>query len=261
MASGQAMTGICWRLTALLSRALEASEREAVLGDLAESGTAGAQALHGVLGLVVRRQVALWKDWRSWLALIAVSGPAATMLALSSVRLWGSYDLYFWIARNYADIDPAVLQETHLTLASGILLMARGSIVMACLAWTTGFVVGALSRRTIWVSGGLFCTLLLYGGVQSVPAPRILLALILVPALAGMYLGLSPSQRPVIRGLLWAAAIVTALMGHQTWLWWPTRSLWRLQMLTLVRYWPLLYLATVAGWQRWRSSLVKENYL
>jgi hypothetical protein len=255
------MTRIWWRLADLISRALVADERDAVLGDLAESSATDAQAFRDVLGLVIRRQAALWKDWRPWLALITVSGPAAIVLSLSSVRLWGSYDLYFWIARNYADIDPAVLQETHLTLAPGILLTLRGSIVMACLAWTTGFVVGALSRRTIWVSGGLFCTLLLYGGVHSVPVPRILLALIFVPALAGMYLGLHPSQRPVMRGLLWAAAIATALVGHQTWLWWPTRSLWQLQILTLVRYWPLLYLATAASWQRWRSSLVKENHL
>jgi hypothetical protein len=47
---------------------LDSDERLAVRGDLEESGETGLQAVWDVLGLVVRRQAALWKDWRPWLA-------------------------------------------------------------------------------------------------------------------------------------------------------------------------------------------------
>lgn len=50
------MNRICHRLIGFLSRGLEPAEREAVLGDLAESTASGAEKLRDVLGLVVRRQ-------------------------------------------------------------------------------------------------------------------------------------------------------------------------------------------------------------
>src|SRR5205823_12219606 len=47
-------------------------ERVAVRGDFAESGETGGQALHDVLGLVVRRQAALWQGWRPWLVFVGL---------------------------------------------------------------------------------------------------------------------------------------------------------------------------------------------
>jgi len=85
---GSAMTA--WWVVDIVSRLLEPDEREAVRGDLTESGARGGQALRDVLGLVVRRQAALWSDWRPWLT--------------------------GW-------------------------------------SWTSGFVLGSLSRRTLWVYG------------------------------------------------------------------------------------------------------------
>ena len=248
------MTGLWWRLANLLSHSLEFHERDAVLGDLAESGPTGARAFCDVLSLVVRRQAALWKDWRPWVALVAVVGPAATMLCLNSFALWRSYDLYFWIGRNYRNIDTAILQETHISLLNGVVLMLRGSIVMACFAWTTGFVLGSLARRTIWIIGALFCLTMLFGGVHFGFAPRLMQALVVVPSLLGMHLGLRPPERPLTRGLLWAASIVTALVGHQSWLWWPIHSVERMQLFLLIRYWPLVYLVAAACWRRWSTG-------
>jgi hypothetical protein len=51
---GEAVTGFWRRLTDFVSRGLEPVEREAVLGDLAESTASGAEKLRDVLGLVVR---------------------------------------------------------------------------------------------------------------------------------------------------------------------------------------------------------------
>src|SRR5215813_8330582 len=43
-----------------LSRFLEPNEREAVLGDLAESQQSAANAMRDLLGLVIRRQAMFW---------------------------------------------------------------------------------------------------------------------------------------------------------------------------------------------------------
>jgi len=250
------MNRSCWRLAAVLSRFLESGERDAVLGDLTERAAGGMRALIDVLGLVVRRQAALWKTSGPWLALAAVVGPASAMLSLTCFALWRSYDLYFWIGRNYGEIDPTVLQETHLTLLHGIVLMLRGSVVLACLAWTAGFVIGALSHRAVGVTGSLFSALMLLGGIHLAMVPRILQTLVLALSLVGMQLGLRPSTRPLLRSLLWAAAIVTALVGHQSWLWWPVHRLSRMQIVVLVRYWPIVYLVADATRRRWRATAV-----
>jgi len=56
---------------------LESGEREAVRGDLAESGETGSQALRHVVGLVIRRQLSIWTDWRPWLTLVGLVVPLA----------------------------------------------------------------------------------------------------------------------------------------------------------------------------------------
>src|SRR6266849_1899138 len=66
---GPMMTRVCWRLVDISSRILDPSEREAVRGDLVESGETSSQALREVLGLVVRRQAALWTHCRRELRL------------------------------------------------------------------------------------------------------------------------------------------------------------------------------------------------
>jgi hypothetical protein len=78
------MTRICWRLAEFASQALQPDERDAVLGDFAESGASGGQALMGVLGLVARREAALWKDWRPWLVLVGLVVPLAWLLSIAS---------------------------------------------------------------------------------------------------------------------------------------------------------------------------------
>ena len=57
-----------WRLVNRVSRVLEPDERNAVLGDFAESGITSGKALRDLFSLVVRRQAALYKDWRPWAA-------------------------------------------------------------------------------------------------------------------------------------------------------------------------------------------------
>src|SRR5215467_3088439 len=81
------MTGIVSRLADAMSQALEPEEREAVWGDLAETGASATQALREVLGLLVRRQAHLWTCWRPWIGLLGVVIPTGALLSHAS-RSW-----------------------------------------------------------------------------------------------------------------------------------------------------------------------------
>ena len=61
-------TRVYWLLVEMVSRLLDQPERDVVRGDLAECGARPGPALREVAGLVIRRQAALWIDWRPWLA-------------------------------------------------------------------------------------------------------------------------------------------------------------------------------------------------
>ncbi len=74
------MKRLCWWLTDLVSKTLESHEREAVQGDLPESGETGTQALLDVLGLTFRRQSALWMNWPPWLCCGPVTATWCTAL-------------------------------------------------------------------------------------------------------------------------------------------------------------------------------------
>src|ERR1700758_5662533 len=57
-----------WPLVESVARLLDRDERDAVLGDSLEAGDSPWQALSGVLGFVLRRQLFVWRSWRPWLA-------------------------------------------------------------------------------------------------------------------------------------------------------------------------------------------------
>ena len=170
---GEAVTGFWRRLIDFVSRGLEPAEREAVLGDLAESTASGAEKLRDVLGLVVRRQAALWWDWRPWvvvIALVAQMGQmainaAALGLYAHDLYFWavrnGVIDLYYWIVRNGGVISPATLQVNHLPLQPHLPLAGLRTFLLASWAWGSGFTLASLSRRTIWANSTLFCFALL----------------------------------------------------------------------------------------------------
>ncbi len=58
------MTRVDWSLVQIAAQLLERDEREAVLGDLVETGESAWQGLLDVLGLVIRREATVWKTWR-----------------------------------------------------------------------------------------------------------------------------------------------------------------------------------------------------
>src|SRR5450759_2133589 len=84
-----------WSLVETICRLLEPDERQAVLGDLAESGETGIRALAAVAGLVTRRQLGLWKSWRPWVALLGLL-PIFLQFASVAPSIVGIIDRYPW---------------------------------------------------------------------------------------------------------------------------------------------------------------------
>jgi len=155
------MIRFCWWLVDRVSRLLEPDERAAVRGDLAESGETGGQALRGVLGLVVRRQAALWKHWRPWLALVGVVVPLGTLLSLVSKRTADGSAIYVWLYANnweWTFLGNAGFRHDLAHFSASVLM---SYVALMCWSWTTGFVLGALSRGAIQVNGVLFWLVLL----------------------------------------------------------------------------------------------------
>ena len=225
---GPAMRRISWWSVDLVSRLLEADERDAVRGDLTESGASGGRALCDVLGLVVRRQAALWMDWRAWLALAGVVAPLGGLLSHVS-RWWADGSaIYAWLYVNnwtWAYLDSPGARGELVNISTSSFLQC---VTLIAWSWTSGFVLGSLSRPTLWVTGTLFCLVVVGGTLgttttgranpfnaavfsltfYSVLFPWILrTVLVLLPALWGMRSSLQRTSLPLLRTILWAVAI------------------------------------------------------
>ncbi len=176
----------------MLAGLLRPDLRETVLGDLAESGADAWEGLCSVLGLVIRHQMEPWRSWQPWAAGgLALPGS----LLLLGVSFGLSHDLLPVLRRG--SMRGAVVFELVLMLAW---------------AWTAGFMVGSLSRRTRWVSAALCAAPCLSCVLrfQDTTLSRFCVLLFLGPALAGAVLGV----RRVRLGLLTAIALATSV----TWL-------------------------------------------
>jgi hypothetical protein len=100
MGCGPVITGICWRVVDILSRMLNADERQIVRVDLAESGETGAHTVSDVLGLVVRRRAVLSTHWRPWLSLVGLVIPLGTLLSIVSRIASGGSAIYICMYAN-----------------------------------------------------------------------------------------------------------------------------------------------------------------
>ncbi len=163
------MTRAQWWLVDKLSLALEPDEREAVCGDLAESEDITPRALVDLLGLVVRRQAALWMDWWPWLTLAALVLPLGVLLSLASERAASGSAIPIWM---YLDNwTPTVLESPgsrSLLLSYAISILNR-YLIVACWSWAVGLVLGALTRRTAPLQVVLLSLVVVFAGL--VPSP------------------------------------------------------------------------------------------
>ncbi len=243
---GPMMTRVCWRLVDISSRILDPSEREAVRGDLVESGETSSQALREVLGLVVRRQAALWTHWQPWLSLMGLVVPLGMLLSIVSRRTAGESSVYIWMYANnweWGDLGNAGFWHAF---PETVALVFTRYLTLGCWSWTSGFVLGSVSRGIIRVNGALLCLMLSFGallgaplylayfsqylhrafGFPSLPDPNdpvfalrfyremfpliVQAVLVVGPSLWGMRQGVEVARlRPLLRTILWTAAIAT----------------------------------------------------
>ncbi|MDE3157090.1 MAG: hypothetical protein KGN76_18485 [Acidobacteriota bacterium] len=160
------MSPASW-LVAHLARLLDADERDAVLGDLAELGASQTQVIREIVGLATRRQFAPWKGWRPWLALLGLALPLGMALSFAS-RAWANNSaIYAWFYVN--NWTWGYLQSPGARLD---LLRYSGTVIVRCLAligwaWTIGFVLASLSRRAVWATAGAFTVVLFVATYDS----------------------------------------------------------------------------------------------
>ena len=232
------MTTASWSLVEVAARLLNPEEREVVLGDLAESGESSAQGFLAVLGLAARRHILLWKNWRPWLAAFGLALPCSFLLMGVSFSVSQSYQKI---------IEPAILRATGVDVGAGFLLFVCNVLLLIGWSWTGGFVVGSISRRTIWVSGALtivpclFCLARFHLESMS----RFCLLLFLLPAIWGVRRGLQITRIKLSAALVLALGVT--LLTIPTWgssgPWIPN---WALS-------WPAWYLVLTA-WKRNREA-------
>jgi hypothetical protein len=244
-----------WRLVSSVSLLLADDEREAVLGDLEEAGESVWRGLFDVVGLVIRREAALWESWRPWVAGFGLALPASFLLMGVSLSVSQGYALCSWLLRNYQSFDPAVVRENDLTLGPRIGFFACQFLLLIGLAWTCGFVLGKLSRRTLW-SSALLCLspcLFCLARFRIPEMPRVSLLLFLLPAVWGVWKGLRVAR--VSAGAAIVLAVVTTALMVRVWgvahTW--SRSGWWLANWLLI--WPAWYLVAEAL----RFSLAKRS--
>jgi hypothetical protein len=249
---------ICWGLVEISSRMLDPEEREAVRGDLAESGQAGSRALRDVLGLVARRRAALWTDGRPWLALVGLVVPLGMLLSIVSKGTADGSAVYIWMYANNLDWGIVRTAGFWYEFAHSIPIILLPYLMLACWSWTCGFVIGSASRRIVRFNSVLLCITLLFGvlfgapryfeyywqhlrrafPLPGLPAPndpvfalafyRVMLPLIVqallvvIPSVSGMRHGVKAATlRRSLRLALWGlafAAIVGMVIQDQFWL-------------------------------------------
>lgn len=280
------MNRIGWWLVDLLSRALEPGERDAVRGDFAESGESAASALRGVLGLIVRRQAELWKDWRPWVALIG--GVAVAALPLSKLTFLLNGDLSEQL-RTYWPYG--VHSENGLTVTENVVSLTCRSLALLLWTWTGGFVLGSLSAGAIWLTGTLFYLALIHsfwvrlalsGDIVfgHVPLASIIPQAVLpffgiattaavLAAIWGIIQGRRVRTLELRQALLLgvAATVLTSLVvwtdgwgerAHEVWSGgvWPAVP-WQTRLRPLIlASWPVGYLLASAMLRRWRRTHV-----
>jgi len=242
------MNRICWWLVDIVSRALEADERDAVRGDLAESDDSPGHALVSVLGLVVRRQAALWKHWRPWLIMTLLIAPLGMLLSVASRLAADQNATYIWLYANNWDWALLRYAEFWYELRDSAVFVVMRCLPLVCWSWTGGFVLGSVSRRLIPANAVLFCVTLLLGelfapsylafwrgyvehslALPPIPdagnpisalsfykeiLPLIVQAiLVAIPFLWGMRRGVDLGRfQPFLRTAIWTAAIVALIV-------------------------------------------------
>jgi hypothetical protein len=214
------MTNGPWALVEVAALLLERSEREAVLGDLLETGEGVGRGLLDVFGLVILRQLLPWKSWKPWLATFGLALPGSLLLMGISVSV------------SVRLIDLRILAGFPQVIHDGFSqLLCCGLLLLGC-SWACGFVMGSLSRQTLWVSTAASCCACLFCLVRfrEQSLSPLCLFLFLLPAIWGIHQALRSIRINLALAIFLAIAITTSVIllsnskSLGTWNWslvWP----------------------------------------
>lgn len=220
---------IDWSLAEVAARLLERDEREAVLGDLLEAHESGWQGLLAVLGLAMRRQTFLWKSWRPWLAAFGLALPSSLLLMGISVS----------VSANFQQFTRPKSPDGALTA-----LMCQVFLLIAW-AWTGGFVVGSVSRGTLWASIAAGCAPCLFclARFRIESLSRLSLLLFLLPAVLGVRQGVRLMRVKRGTAIIAAAAITMSMILAAMIQGWTGKGFW---ILNGALIWPAWYMVATA---------------
>lgn len=169
-----------------VSGLLDPSDREALCGDLAESGVAGIEALHDVLSLVIRRQIAVLSNFRPWVVLAFLAIPIGVFLSVLSRQTADGSAIYLWLYTSNLNLSLARTSGYWRGMAECLPVVLLPCLSLACLSWTAGLLIGVYARQTRWLSGGGLIGVLFCASILGLPHG---FALILVLGRARDYFG------------------------------------------------------------------------
>ena len=132
----------------VLLRALDPIERDVVEGDFNEMHLPQARAVRELSGLLVRRQLAAWLEWRPWAAVVFVALPLGMVLSLVS-RYWANVTaIYAWLYIDNWTSAYLASPGARSDLLHTTTLFSVECVALILWAWTIGFAAASMSRRT-----------------------------------------------------------------------------------------------------------------
>ena len=150
--------------------ALEKDEREAVFGDLLEAHESPSASVFQVLGLILRRQIIHWADWRPWIVLTTVAIPLGVVLSQTAREFARWSAVYSWMLVN--NTDATLLRNAgfwHGALEYSWTIGKFG-IVLFCCSWACGRLIAQSSRQARLSVGMLFLITSFFVNIIGIPS-------------------------------------------------------------------------------------------
>jgi hypothetical protein len=262
---------LAWRGVRVVSQLLEDRERDAVVGDLIELKLPAPYVLRAVVGLAVRRQAAHWVDVGPWVAFVTIVLPIGWLLSHLSLFFADSTASYVFLYVQHwtwGFLASPGARHDLMRVALGILLDA---LAVVAWAWTAGYALGQLSRRTAWLTSALLGLVVLVGAVGATTAARVngfhdaVFSLpfyaVVFPRLVRVFLVLLPAwcgvRRSVAERVLQSRSPTVGAVGIVviTVVSAEPLEFWR----NLVLLWPTAYLVTSALARRGRRPQANQD--
>jgi len=159
-----------WPIVFWLSGLLGQAEREVVLGDLTEYGESGGRAIANVLGLVVRRKIAVLLDLRLWLAIALVVLPVSYLLSAIAETTAGQGAVYSWMYLNNWDWALTRNPGFWHVLREMAMNFSITCLVLACCSWSAGLLIGCFPNAILQAGRKTFIVLLAASFMIDAPA-------------------------------------------------------------------------------------------